>query len=231
MRSPKPTKRKWSSTAIKLGLTTRDLLAQTLKKTNEELSDKLQTYLDMAKELGKAARLRRARSAHRFDAPRDRRPAAEEGRTRNAACSQMQTEFAIMKSRIDDPQMIEMQVDYALQPDIAVSDDAVSSANAGNAVDARRRLATRKTGWRGRCQAGPSGSAGQTIPRRDDQAGHARAPDQAKSAAAAAPKGVSDAPPIAARATGSVVNNSFKEGMDGLNTAIGTIRRAGKPRQ
>ena len=34
-------------------LSTRDLLAQTVSKLNEELTDKMQTYLDMAKEMGK----------------------------------------------------------------------------------------------------------------------------------------------------------------------------------
>jgi capsular exopolysaccharide synthesis family protein len=97
-------------------LNTRDLLANTLKKTNEELSEKLQLYLDMAKDLGKSvgSDLRdphtdlMLREIAGLDAQKD---------ALEAQMVQMQTEFAIMKSRIDDPQMIEAKVDYALQSD------------------------------------------------------------------------------------------------------------------
>jgi capsular exopolysaccharide synthesis family protein len=97
-------------------LNTRDLLAQTLKKTNEELTDKLQIYLDMAKDLGKAQGTD-ARDPHTDLMLREIASLQQKKDALESQMMQMQTEFAIMKSRIDDPQMIEAKVDYALQTD------------------------------------------------------------------------------------------------------------------
>jgi polysaccharide biosynthesis transport protein len=97
-------------------LTTRDLLAQTLKKTTEELDDRLQTYLNMAKEMGKAQGSD-ARDPHTDLMLREIAALQQKKDALEGKMIEMQTEFAIMKSRIDDPQTIEMKVDYALQQD------------------------------------------------------------------------------------------------------------------
>jgi capsular exopolysaccharide synthesis family protein len=98
-------------------LNTRDLLAASLKKITEEITEKLQLYLDMARDLGKTQAT-------------DGRDPLTELMTREIAglqhkkdaledqMMQMNAEFAIMKSRIEDPQMIEAKVDYALQQDM-----------------------------------------------------------------------------------------------------------------
>ena len=96
-------------------LSTRDLLSQSLKKTNEELSDKLQTYLNMAEELGKADG--DGRDPHTDLMLREIAGLQAKKDALETRMLEMQTEFAIMKSRIEDPQTIEMQVDYALQSD------------------------------------------------------------------------------------------------------------------
>ena len=125
-------------------LSTRDLLSQSLKKTNEELSDKLQTYLNMAKEMGKAQGSD-GRDPHTDLMLREIAGLQQKKDALETRMLEMQTEFAIMKSRIEDPQTIEMQVDYALQQDARyqimqyqVQMQAMQSMQGGGSRRARR---------------------------------------------------------------------------------------------
>jgi capsular exopolysaccharide synthesis family protein len=98
-------------------LRTRDLLAQSLKRINDELTEKMELYLDLAKDQGKA------QTGDSRDPFTDLmlREIATLQQKKEAIESQMlnsQTEFAIQKSRLEDPQLLELTVDYELQQDV-----------------------------------------------------------------------------------------------------------------
>ncbi len=103
------------------------MLARSLKKTNEELSDKLDRRIyNIAKELGKP-QATTARPQTELLLSEIAEPAARRRTQLETSMIEMQTEFAIMKSRIEDPQIIEMQVEETLAAGSAVSHHAAAS--------------------------------------------------------------------------------------------------------
>jgi capsular exopolysaccharide synthesis family protein len=96
-------------------LGTRDLLAASLKKLNDEISRKMQEYLDIARENGKTQANEKDPEGDllvREIADLQRKKADLENRM-----IQYQTEFVVMKSKLEDPSLVESQVDEALAQD------------------------------------------------------------------------------------------------------------------
>ena len=96
-------------------LGTRDLLAASLKKLNDEVSRKLTEFLDIARESGKTAGNQKDPEGDlllREIADLQRKKADLESRM-----IQYQTDFVVMKSKLEDPALIEAQADELLQQD------------------------------------------------------------------------------------------------------------------
>ena len=149
-RSPKPTKTKSFTTTQQTRLATRDLLAHSLKKTEgRDLTDKLADVPGYGQGAGQG---RRPTSAIRTPiCCSARSPSLQKQKDElEAQHVQMQTEFAIMKSRHRRSADDRSARSTTLFRGYAVSDAAIQQLQMmANAVDARRRLATRKTGSAG----------------------------------------------------------------------------------
>jgi capsular exopolysaccharide synthesis family protein len=96
-------------------LATRDLLAQSLEKLKKDIDRRWREYLDIARESGRP-------QSTEHDAETDllvKDILALKGRRSEleSRMFQMQTDFTIMKGRLEDPQLIDMQVEEALARD------------------------------------------------------------------------------------------------------------------
>jgi capsular exopolysaccharide synthesis family protein len=98
-------------------LATRDLLASTLENVNEEIQNKWDVYLDIATEAGRPEGSERDAETELLI-----REIGEMQKKKSELESRMidmQTQYAVLKTRLDGPEMIDMQVDEALQQDAA----------------------------------------------------------------------------------------------------------------
>jgi capsular exopolysaccharide synthesis family protein len=97
-------------------LQTRDLLAKSLQSIEDEIEEKLKLYLSMAKEQGKTVGIER--DPHTDLLLRE----IAESRSKMSALEtqifQMQTEYAIQRSRVEDQQFIDAQFEMALSEDV-----------------------------------------------------------------------------------------------------------------
>ena len=100
-------------------LGTRDLLAASLKKVQEEVERKLQDFLDIARDSGKTPTNQKDPVGDLLlneIATLQRKKADLETRM-----IQYQTDFAVMKSKLEDPALLDAQADEMLQADPQIS--------------------------------------------------------------------------------------------------------------
>jgi capsular exopolysaccharide synthesis family protein len=98
-------------------LGTRDLLSSTMEKVNDEIQDKWDVYIDIAQEAG-----RPEAGVHDAETELLIRQIGEMHKTKSGLEKRlfdMQTQYAVMKGRLDGPGMIDMQVEEALRQDAA----------------------------------------------------------------------------------------------------------------
>jgi capsular exopolysaccharide synthesis family protein len=97
-------------------LTTRDLLSQSLQNIQKEIEDGLNLYLSMAKEQGKT--VSSERDPHTDLLLRDIADTRNKMSQLESYMYQLQTEYAIGKSRVEDPQYVDALFEMALAEDV-----------------------------------------------------------------------------------------------------------------
>jgi capsular exopolysaccharide synthesis family protein len=96
-------------------LTTRDLLADTLRKTEDEIEEGMRLYQEMAKEQGKTQS--DERDPHTELMLREIAGQQSKLEALESHVYQLQADYAITKSRIEDPQLVEQMFEQELAED------------------------------------------------------------------------------------------------------------------
>lgn len=99
-------------------LANRDLLARSLEKLNGEIKGKLETYLAIARESGRPEG--GVRDAETDLLVRDIAEAQKKKDELTSQLYQTQADFVIMKSEVEDPALLDAQIDEALEKDMQV---------------------------------------------------------------------------------------------------------------
>ncbi len=100
-------------------LGTSDLLGQSLRKLNEDMTQKWEDYIEMAQAAGQP-------QGDRRDAETDLLIGAISDLQKKASALQekmyaMRTDYILMKGRIDDPMLVEQQIDAMLEQDVTMA--------------------------------------------------------------------------------------------------------------
>lgn len=96
-------------------LGTRDLLARNLENLNKEIKEKLDTFLDIARESGRSDG--NTRDAETDLLLREISDTQKKKDDLTSALYASQTDFMIMKQELEDPALLEAQIDESLQQD------------------------------------------------------------------------------------------------------------------